>query len=58
MLLVFQPNSSCLLVFILGEKGEAYTLMTSADQNFAGDLVRNLVSNVNFQIGLINEGLQ
>ena len=26
-----------------GEKGEAYTLMTATDQNFAGDLVRNLV---------------
>ncbi|KAJ7375501.1 ATP-dependent RNA helicase ddx42 [Desmophyllum pertusum] len=25
-----------------GEKGEAYTLLTSVDQNFSGDLVRNL----------------
>ncbi|KAL9967663.1 hypothetical protein ACROYT_G025930 [Oculina patagonica] len=25
-----------------GEKGAAYTLLTSADQNFSGDLVRNL----------------
>ncbi len=31
--------------FLTGEKGAAYTLLTSADQNFSGDLVRNLVSS-------------
>lgn len=38
----------CIFVFILilGEKGVAYTLMTPTDQNFAGDLVRNLVSKL------------
>ena len=30
--------------FWTGEKGVAYTLITPADQNFSGDLVRNLVS--------------
>ncbi|CAH3192691.1 unnamed protein product, partial [Porites evermanni] len=30
-----------------GEKGVAYTLITPADQNFSGDLVRNLVSSNN-----------
>lgn len=33
-----------LFFFGTGEKGVAYTLLTSADQNFSGDLVRNLVS--------------
>ncbi len=33
------------LVFLKGEKGAAYTPLTSADQNFSGDLVRNLVSS-------------
>ena len=49
-------NFSCLFVLFdnergdfcccyrTGEKGVAYTLLTSADQNFSGDLVRNLVS--------------
>ena len=31
------------LSFCAGEKGVAYTLITPADQNFSGDLVRNLV---------------
>ena len=38
----------CMLIqlffFGTGEKGVAYTLLTSTDQNFSGDLVRNLVS--------------
>ena len=34
----------CFCSYCTGEKGVAYTLLTSADQNFSGDLVRNLVS--------------
>lgn len=44
--------------YCTGEKGVAYTLLTSADQNFSGDLVRNLVScKVSFgSIPLVFEG--
>ena len=34
----------CFCSHCTGEKGVAYTLLTSTDQNFLGDLVRNLVS--------------
>ena len=34
----------CFCSYCTGEKGVAYTLLTSADQNFSGDLVRNLVT--------------
>ncbi len=38
------PTISCFLVYTgrAGEKGEAYTLITEKDKEFAGHLVRNL----------------
>ena len=34
----------CFCSYCTGEKGVEYTLLMGADQNFSGDLVRNLVS--------------
>ena len=46
----------CFCSYCTGEKGVAYTLLTSADQNFSGDLVRNLVSGiVSFGVGRLSE---
>ena len=35
-----------------GEKGTAYTLVTPKDVNFAGDLVRNLVSSLCYGVNV------